>query len=118
VHGGKHGKKEIFETKVRPEGFKVRRTRDARVQAGQAEERPQRQNGEEPQAGHRNRTLRSARRGREGAREEVQLEEVLKEEELDPIEHEKEIQFQEEIIRPQEVFFEEILELEHFRVNA
>jgi hypothetical protein len=116
VHGGKDGQKEICETEVQPKGFEVGRTRDARVQTGQAQERPQRQNGEEPQAGDRNRALRGARRGCEGAREEIQLEEILKEEvlnkeELEQIECEKEIELQKEIVWPQEIFFEEVLQL-------
>jgi hypothetical protein len=100
VHGGKHGKKENFETEVQPEGFKGGRTRDARIQAREAEVRPQRKKGEESQAGHRYRTFRGAPRRRKGTQEEIQFEEK----ELQQIQLEKEVKFREEILRPQEVF--------------
>jgi hypothetical protein len=90
----KHGKKEIFETEVQPEGFKVCRTRDARIQARQIEIRPQWEKSEEPQAGHRHRAIRSAQGRREGATGE---EKIRKEKELQQIELEEKVQLAEEV---------------------
>ena len=58
-------------TKVRKEGAEDRRVRDAAPQARHAQERAQRADREEPQAGHRHRPVRGAREGREGSPQAV-----------------------------------------------
>src|SRR2546425_4072139 len=55
-------------------------TRDARAQARHAAQRPLRQAGDEPQAGHRHRPVGGAARGRKGAK----TAEVLAQEEIAP----------------------------------
>ena len=56
-------------TKIFEEGLRRRRTRDEEAQGRHIEERPLRQEGQEPQAGDRDRPVRGARRGQEGAEE-------------------------------------------------
>jgi hypothetical protein len=53
------------------------RKRDAPQEEGNAEERTLGKESDEPQAGHRDRTLRSARERRKGSVEEVVVEEVV-----------------------------------------
>src|SRR4051812_44913952 len=55
--------------------FEERRRRDAQAQEGQTQERAQRKEGEEPQAGDRDRPVGSAPQGEEGP-EKVQQAEV------------------------------------------
>src|SRR2546423_1835944 len=67
---------ELRKTEVRQVRGQARRERDAPTQEGNAEERPQREDREEPQAGDRHRTVRSAREGRQGAAQALELPEV------------------------------------------
>jgi hypothetical protein len=66
-----HGKQ------VREEGIGKSRREHARDEAREVEERRLRQEGDEPQAGHRHRTFGSAPRRRKGAVEEIVVEEVF-----------------------------------------
>src|SRR4051794_16515834 len=63
--GRKADGEEIFQGRVQKG-----RGRDEEAQEGHTEERPLRQEGQEPQAGDRDRTFRSATLGQEGAEEE------------------------------------------------
>jgi hypothetical protein len=83
---------------VRQEDSEEGRRGDARVQARQAEKRVG-QKGDEPQAGHRHRALRGAARRRQGAVEEVELEEVVEEGlELEEVEQLEEALVVEEVV--------------------
>jgi hypothetical protein len=67
---------EIFEqkeidTEVFSERGQERGNRDAGDEEGHAQERPQRQESDKPEAGDRNRALEGAQRRQEGAEEEV-----------------------------------------------
>src|SRR6187549_3448549 len=53
------------------------RARNAQAQARNAQERPVGQEGHEPQAGHRDRPLRSEKSRSEGTAEEIVVQEVL-----------------------------------------
>src|SRR5205807_7730784 len=71
-------------SKIFQGGIEEGRTRDARAQARNAEKRPQRKEGEKPQAGDRDRAFRSAQ-GRQESPEEEEKEgrtPEVKEEEL------------------------------------
>src|SRR6188472_4204360 len=59
----------IHDTQVFQEGFHRRRTRDEEAQGRHLEERSLRQDGQEPQAGDRDRIVRGACQGKEGAEE-------------------------------------------------
>jgi hypothetical protein len=63
--------------KVREESAGQSREGDARTEARHPEERKLGQEGEEPQTGHRHRTVGSAERRRQSAVEEVVFEEVV-----------------------------------------
>src|SRR5262245_41537796 len=65
IRGQSHG------TEVFKECFEIRQGRDAQTQEGHAQERPQRQEGEEPQAGNRDRAVRSAAQRQKSAEEEI-----------------------------------------------
>jgi hypothetical protein len=104
--------------KIREESTGQSREGDARTEARHAEKRKLGQEGEEPQTGHRHRTLRSATRRRQGAVEEiveeVEFEEgVLKEIQLEEIVVEK-VFIEEEL---KEVFIEEEVSVETFCVH-
>lgn len=71
--GGRHGE-------VRKDRAVEGQEGDARTQGREAQKRAFRQEGDEPQAGDRDRTLRSATRRREGPGEEVGIEEIGREE--------------------------------------
>lgn len=106
-----HGKQ------IREEGLGQSRREHARDEAGQVEERPLGQEGDEPQAGHRHRPLRGETRRRQGAVEEIELEEVFVEEVFVV----EEIVLVEEELLAQIVFeeiVEEVLEEEVVRVDA
>jgi hypothetical protein len=85
--GDLHGKQ------VREEGEREGRACDAREEARQAALRPLRQEGHQPEAGHRDRSVRSARGWWESAAKEIVFEEVVIE----------------EAIELEEIFFEEAL---------
>jgi hypothetical protein len=98
-------------------GFKVReeiagqsRKGDARAEARHTEKRKIGQEGEEPQTGHRHRTLRSATRGRQGAVEEI-VKEVIEKVVVEKVQLEEVFfeEIDEEVI---EEIFEEVVEEE------
>src|SRR4051812_18529507 len=68
--GRKPDGKEIFQGRVQK-----RRARDEEAQEGNVEERPLRQEGQEPQTGHRDRTFRGAQIGQERPEKENRQEE-------------------------------------------
>ena len=64
------GNREVIHgTKIFEESFRRRQARNEEAQGRHLEERPFRQDGEEPQAGDRDRTFRGAGQGQEGAEE-------------------------------------------------
>ena len=73
---------QIRKSEVRPRSEQERRECDASPQEGHAEERTWRQgwDGEEPEAGDRDRPFGSAEEGREGSEKELVAEEQLAEE--------------------------------------
>ena len=77
IYQAKHGRagKKILE-----EGIRQRQARDEETQGRQAEERPLRPQGQEPQAGDRDRPVGSAGQGQEGAEEGIEEEELFEEE--------------------------------------
>ncbi|HEX5970755.1 MAG TPA: hypothetical protein VFY85_02450 [Gemmatimonadaceae bacterium] len=105
-----HGRteEELQQAEVRQVSEQERQARDAQEEARYAEERkgpsPQ---GEEPRAGDRDRPLRGAREGRQGAAEEVQQPEEVDAEEIDREEVEPKEIDTEEIEQPEEVEPEE-----------
>src|SRR4051812_10937356 len=68
--GRKPDGKEIFQGRVQK-----RRARDEEAQEGHVEERPLRQEGQEPQTSHRDRTFRGAQVGQESPEKEDRQEE-------------------------------------------
>jgi hypothetical protein len=66
--GGNHGR-EVTQgyTKVRQEGAEDGRICDASQEARNVEEWPERPQGDQPEAGHRNRLVRGAEEGCEGS---------------------------------------------------
>src|SRR3954447_1857067 len=82
--------------KVREESTGQSREGDARTQTRHAEKRRLRQEGEEPQAGDRDRIVGSAPRGRQGAGEEIVFEEVEREK----------VEFEEVVV--EKIFFEKV----------
>ena len=75
---------QIRKSEVRPRSEQERRECDASPQEGHAQERSwwQGWNGEEPEAGDRDRPVRGAKEGREGSSEECIAKELLEEEQL------------------------------------
>src|SRR5262249_6485750 len=68
---GDHRCKVIHGTEIFEKRVERRQTRDAQAQEGNAQERPQRKKGEEPQAGDRHRAFRGAPQGQESPEEEI-----------------------------------------------
>jgi hypothetical protein len=70
-------KEEVHPAQVQPQGFEVSRAGNESDEGREAEVRGQRQEGDEPEAGHRDRIVRSPKEGSESAPSEEEILEIV-----------------------------------------